>query len=338
MTQPAVSFGCCDLGLKDKKYWTCSECEKAYHLKCLNTEGKYLDNWKCPMCLSAKFRGIINDNTPVRPGKRVALSPPAQDPVTPVTRDDVRSIIQSELGSFLSKINDSISATMAKELQTVKSDIGDLKNSMTFLGNEYEELKKMTSINNEELRKLQEENDSLKATVTVLSQKFNQAEQLSRGCNIEIQCVPESKSENLISLICQMCQSVGCAIKEESILNCNRVAKMNASSPRPRSIIVQLNSPRVRDSILAAVIKHNKSHSGNMLNTSHLGIRGEKRPIYVAEHLSAHNKALHAAARRAAKEKNYKFVWVRNGKIYMRKTDDSEFVYIRDLESIAKLK
>ncbi|CAH2108022.1 unnamed protein product [Euphydryas editha] len=68
------------------------------------------------------------------------------------------------------------------------------------------------------------------------------------------------------------------------------------------------------------------------LNTSHLGMAGDKKPIYVIEHLSPALKSLHAATRLKAKQKDYKFVWVKSGRIYVRKNESTEYSTIFDAE------
>ncbi|CAK1584852.1 unnamed protein product [Parnassius mnemosyne] len=97
------------------------------------------------------------------------------------------------------------------------------------------------------------------------------------------------------------------------------------------------NSPRTRDTFLAASIMYNKANPNEKLNSNLLGIGGAKENVYVVEHLSPTNKYLHAAARKKAKELNYKFVWVRRGRIFMRKSETSDYKYIRDLETLDSL-
>ncbi|KAL4720368.1 hypothetical protein ACJJTC_014025 [Scirpophaga incertulas] len=70
------------------------------------------------------------------------------------------------------------------------------------------------------------------------------------------------------------------------------------------------------------------------LNTSLLGIAGEKSPVYISEHLSPANKNLHAAARKKAKSLNYQFVWVRGGRIFVRKSPESTHIHIKTQESL----
>ncbi|KOB77350.1 Uncharacterized protein OBRU01_04366 [Operophtera brumata] len=139
----------------------------------------------------------------------------------------------------------------------------------------------------------------------------------------------EKNSENIISIVQNISDS---DIKDENIFRCSRVAKLNPKTTRPRSIVVQFNSPRVRYTFLASSIKFNKSSPNNRLR-----LTGEKTPIFVVEHLSTSNKALHSAARSAARESGYKFVWVRNGRIYMGKIETSECKLIKKIESLNNL-
>lgn len=114
--------------------------------------------------------------------------------------------------------------------------------------------------------------------------------------------------------------------------------------PRPtakaidQDLYVQLSCMRARQTLLANVIKFNKHKQiTEKLNTSHLGFTGVKKPVFVVEHLSPTNKHLHAAARQKSKELNYKYVWVRNGQIFMRKTDTTEYIVVRNMETLQNL-
>lgn len=115
---------------------------------------------------------------------------------------------------------------------------------------------------------------------------------------------------------------------------CTRIAKRDTSNPRPRSVL-ERSSPRLRDTFLAACVNYNKANSKAKLNSSHLGISMDKpTQIYVTEHLSPENKALHAATRTRAKELGYKFVWTRNGRIFIKKDESSPAIVIGDREKL----
>lgn len=111
----------------------------------------------------------------------------------------------------------------------------------------------------------------------------------------------------------------------------------SSRTSRPRTVIAKLRSPRCRDDLLAAVSKYNRDHKNEKLNSSLIGIGGKKSAIFVGEHLTPERRSLYAAARLKSKEIGYKFVWVRNGKILMRKAENMPAVIITNLEYLNKL-
>ncbi|XP_063536684.1 uncharacterized protein LOC134746270 [Cydia strobilella] len=262
-----------------------------------------------------------------------------------LTKEDVRDVVCTELRNILSEeitkvLNRSVSAHLQDvkaEITGLKEEIGKVKDSMDFINLQFEDIKKDTHHTSQECKRLTREVEVLQATNTELNQRITQIEQHSRACNVEIQCLPEHRSENLVTVIMQLAKTVSCDIKEDDIHHCTRTAKLDAASSRPRSVVVQMKSPITRDRLLASVIKFNKTHKDDKLNSSHLGLGGDKVPIYVAEHLSPYNRELHKAARKAAKDKNYKFVWVRSGRIFIRKDETSQAIVLKDLSSISRL-
>lgn len=213
---------------------------------------------------------------------------------------------------------------------TIKKDFDELSNTVVFLSGLQDEQVVINSESREKLRKLENENSSLMCTVSELNARVGQMEQLSRDCNVEVQCVPESRTENVVEVLNKLLHSVSCELPASSVLSVHRVAKLNSDSDRPRSIVAKLATPLLRDSVLAAVTKFNKSkkNKDDKLNSLHLGF-ASKQPIYVSEHLTPSNKKLHAAARKFAKEKDYLYVWIRNGRIFIRKNNESPFIVVK---------
>ncbi|XP_022824858.1 uncharacterized protein LOC111355305 [Spodoptera litura] len=238
---------------------------------------------------------------------------------------------------MLVRINETIVGTISRELEPLRLEMQGMRDSMSFMNEKFEEIRKKQEISNERIMNLEAENAELKAAMGGMSERFVNLEQQSRSNNLEVQCVPENKNENVYKIITQLARVVKCEISDKDIPHCTRVAKSNSSSTRPRSIIVQLASPKLRDQLLAATIHFNKSNPQEKLNSSHLGYAGPKSPVYVAEHLSPTNRALHAATRIKAKEMNYKYVWVRNGRIFVRKNEGTEHIQIRNNSNLSRM-
>lgn len=94
----------------------------------------------------------------------------------------------------------------------------------------------------------------------------------------------------------------------------------------------------IRDTFLAKTIKFNKLNPKDKINSSHIGIGGNKTPIFILEHLSPLNKKLHASARQVAKEKGFKFVWIKQGRVFMRKTESDPSIYVKNQDILKNLK
>lgn len=223
---------------------------------------------------------------------------------------------------------------VSDELKAIRQQMTDYHDAVNFMNQQFEDLKNVIDLKSKIITKLETDNASLQASVKDISARLNLTEQHMRESNLEINGIPEHKSENLVNTIVQLSKTIDCSLRDDDILNVTRVAKLSNTNDRPRCVIAKLRSPRHRDSILAAVTTFNKRNQNDKLNSHHLGIGGSRVPVYVAEHLTPNNKSLHAATRQKAKEQGYKFVWIRNGRIFVRKTEACQAILIKSLDSL----
>lgn len=332
----------CPGALDDAPVLQCHLCNDKYHIVCtrisvqdfnvMSLEMRKL--WICDVCRCKQPRGD-HSNTPVRNSPVdvgfVTQRVKTRSTCSCLSATSVREIIREELRNIFN--ND-----LNPRIQEIKNTIATYEASLSFLSQDMEKVKSDYAIHSAQIQVITKENDSLRTANQAISTRLMQLEQQTRASNIEIQCVPENKHENLINTVQQLGKIIKCPVSKENIHFCARTAKKNTSSPRPRSILVKFSSPRLRDEFLAATIKYNKSNSSDKLSTSHLGIGGDKKtPIYVVENLTPEGKILHAATRRKAKELGYQFVWIRDGKIFARKSDGSNYVYIRNHDTLNNL-
>lgn len=362
MDEKRLIWGCCTQFSENDNYACCSACGKVYHPACLpNTIFSDNSDWVCPDCVPKSSR---KDSTPVgsmqrrnitlRSKKRTdSPSELVDTPIVntilyketslepPITSNEVRNIMKEvmreELGTIASKIKLEISSVISSELKLLKEEFGDMKESMNFISDQFDDIRRTREADRELVRNLQEQNLKLESLVNDQNSRINQLEQQARSCNLEIQCVPERREENISQIISKISTAIGFSLDEREIQNCTRIAKLNKASTRPRSIVIQFSSPKTRDHFLAAAITFNKSKSNinEKLHSGHIGFR-EISPIFIMDHLSPANKALHAATRLKAKEKGYR-VWIRNGKIFARKGFQGDFIYVRDYDSLKKI-
>lgn len=297
----------------------------------VNTESRRKRNDNTPVRASPTSNTKKAESTPVQPGNLTLndiaalldqkLSPsslPMQN-LRAAWKEDVKSMITQEINSALNVIKEDFTATtdfITEHVRNLQSQVKDKDRVIKTLENEQSKLQKEFS---------------------ELSSRLTSLESISRGCNIEIQAVPEKNGENLMSSLFKMCEIMNVPLLDSDLRACWRVAKMDPTSSRPRNIIVTVASPSLRDSILSAYTRYNKEHRDNRLNSTHIGIEGESRMIYLSEHLSREAKQLHYSARMFAKENDYKFVWIKYGQIYLRKDINADAIRVKNKDFLKKI-
>lgn len=355
-TTKRLKCGGCLSIISGDEYLNCKDCHQVYDLLCANvdkleyqqmkTDRKRL--WLCDGCRNKMPKGNKND-TPVRQGiahrENLSQRPLLEDAhlnvtlrnkpnpqktdinLASLTSVEVRSALREELKLILPTL-------LATELAPVRQQLQDLQESVQFMSNQYEDLSKCYEKLQNEHTAIKQECMNLRISTASLTERINTMEQYARDSNLEIQGVPESKSEMVIDIVKKIAAVVSYTIPDSGILSCTRVASINRDVKRPRAIIVKTYSTRCRDEFLSAVARYNKSHINKKLCSSLLGISGENRQIFLSEHLSPVNKSLHAATRIKAKEHDYKYVWVRNGRIFMRKDETSRFIHVKNQDTL----
>ncbi|XP_045777013.1 uncharacterized protein LOC123875307 [Maniola jurtina] len=300
----------------------CIKCQLLYHFECIVPSGNKSPvargQWICPHCQSSlpsiSLESNLNENTT-----------DSNDWLSDI-RKELKEVISQTVSVELRKIREELSG-----LQTIKSSLDYLSSLFDTAKQELEDAKKEIII-------LKKSNSDPREIINSHTNTINILDKEARASNIELHCVPEFRGENLVKTVEQIGRVVNIPIAEGSLIKCTRVAKLNKESPRPRSVIVKFSSSLLRDKFLAGVINFNKANKDDKLNTTHLGISGEKKPVYISEHLSSTSKDIYAAARSFAKNKQYRFVWSRNGNnIFLRKTISSDILLVKSKEFLETL-
>lgn len=112
------------------------------------------------------------------------------------------------------------------------------------------------------------------------------------------------------------------------------VFRITTRDPENKTIILDLTSVLMKQKIIEKIKKYNKQNS--KLTTETLKISGPVKPIFISENLSPKKKRLFFQARDYAKVNNFKYCWVSNGKIFLRKQDGAPLHLIK-CESDLKL-
>ena len=96
-------------------------------------------------------------------------------------------------------------------------------------------------------------------------------------------------------------------------------------------VVVKMMLRSMKEKILSTMYKNKRSIKANLINPSFNGT------IYINDWLSYEMKSILREAKVAKKQNNYEFLWVRRGRIMMRRAAGTKVVFIRKLEDFKEL-
>lgn len=217
-----------------------------------------------------------------------------------------------------------------------------------------EEMKRMTQQNSEIIQSIQhmsdkyddvlsklqqtkEENTVLKIHIKKMEQKIDLLERNSKASSLELRNVPESQSESkaaLINIVKNVGDVLNVEVLDKDIRNIYRPKKtQNKSTP----IIVEFSTNYLKETIISASKTFNKNNKTNKLNTTHLKISGESKPIFIAESLTTYGKYLYYLAREYVKNTKDASCWTSYGKVYIRQREGGQSMLIAKEEDVVRL-
>lgn len=271
-----------------------SGCKKTFHLKCAQpkTRGARKD-WICESC---------------KPDKSVASNASnASETITSVTKE------------FFVKTLEAFKAEMVSELKQYGAENTELRASVQFLSDAVDKSNNLMENMMKEIKKAQEdnvllrkENAELRGTLNRLEVRVRNMEQHSRKQNIEINGLPETENEDLSLLLSDVAKSIGVEMKTERVVAAHRVPSFNKKRTPP--VIVRFSTYEERDAWITR-FKEVRPLTANQVNAS----LDKSAKVFINEHLSPENKLLLSKAKEVARNKGYKYVWSRDGKIFIRK-------------------
>lgn len=243
-----------------------------------------------------------------------------------------------ELKNFQSSTHAMLDKWFSKQddkFSLLVNEFENLKTSISFVNKQYEDLKQDTQNLTKQISSLEvnmtrvEQHDS---QISQLEAKIDLMEQQARQTNIEINNLPEKKNENLLSVIIAIGDLVKFPVTQRDIVAVHRVPHANANTRRPKNVVVKFVTRVVRDNFISA------ARTAKKITSDKINISGTTQRIYVNEHLTLKNKMIFRETREVAKQKGFKFVWVKHGVVLVRASETSPVQAVRNAGDITKLK
>lgn len=219
-------------------------------------------------------------------------------------------------------------AAMNKKLDSLldlKETVNGIEQAIQMLSDKYDGvISRMTQqeMDLKELKKRVErvEQDEAKAEIRQLKDQINELEWRSRRQNLELHGIPTTEKENMMEKVNKVARSLRLPeLTPTDIVSMHRLASKPDKIP---GIIVRFMSQTTRDLWLSKRL-HLKEDGNN---------------VYLLENLTKHEKSLLWSAKECAKEKAYKYVWYRNGRVLVRKADGEPVIVIKSIDDLERLR
>lgn len=184
------------------------------------------------------------------------------------------------------------------------------------------------------------ENDKQERDLKIknLENRLEEFERHTRSTCLEIRGIPAKQKEtkqDLHTIVERMHNKLRTEVQPLAIKDIYRLkGKQNGERP----LIIEYATSTLKSNTLLAVKQYNRSNITDKLNTSALGIDGQKASVYVSEFLTPKAKRLFYLARDIAKTSRYDFCWTANGRVFLRKSEGKPPILITNEQQLEDLK
>lgn len=170
----------------------------------------------------------------------------------------------------------------------------------------------------------------LEVTVNALKMELIEREQEALLSDLEVGHLPEERGENPVHVVTVLASRLGVSLEERDVVFAERVGAPPAQGERPRRLVVRLARRHTRDELLrAARVRRTLTAS----SASAPG--GESHPrIFLNERLSRLNRQLFHRAREVCRERQWRYVWTRQGRILVKQAEGKPVFRLKSMADL----
>lgn len=338
-------LGCkvCTKRITSKKGVNCANCSNSFHSTCAAITDDHLkqiengiSEWKCPKCRRTSVNKSIISMTRLR-----------TDSVSSATLDEDNSD---------NKIETSIGELMT-EMKSIETSFTSINAKIAAL----QALTTTVNAHDKRIAKLEKDNQKMSTMIKTLTIQHDHAEQKWNANKLQVNDVPFNANENLHTIATTIAAKLNVTLSEGDICdvfrmgvftrNVNNNGQLKASQSNVgdqsaggasgsstetnRGDLKTFNNPII---LTFRSIGIRNIFLNNYRKTRKLYFDDENaNQIYVNEYLTPSRRKLLSKAKLFAKSNNIKYVWTKNGNIYMKKEDGSKTTQINVLTDFASM-
>ena len=239
---------------------------------------------------------------------------------------------------------------LTSEIKLLREDVGDLKQHLKTLTEHLTQCNQRLAVSEASLacaeakiQALEErvrEIPYLQSTIQQLNEQVQAQAQANLKNQVEILGVNETAYENPVHIILTAAAKIGIDLQDTDLEYVTRAGPRHSdntentsSAPvekHPRPLVVKFLRRKKRNEFLRA------GKTRRNVSSVDLDIPGARRTLYFNERLTKENRQLFRAAKPRAKECGYKYCWIKNGTINIRKQEGNPAIAIRNQHDLLR--
>lgn len=210
-----------------------------------------------------------------------------------------------------------------EEIKKFLDNIGAIKNTVEGTDKKIDKLSSDLNTLKKENKDMKKEIKALKIEVESLKIKMNNLDQYSRKNNIIIANVPHQNNENIYELVINVLNSLDMKMNDGDF---GTIHRLRATEGKIPSIIARLTNSDKKNEIIKKA-KRYKLHGKKFGFNPAL-------PIYISEQLTKNTLEILNRAKKLRNQNIIKYVWSRDGTIFIRKDDQDPAIKIEDISQL----
>jgi hypothetical protein len=227
-----------------------------------------------------------------------------------------------------------------KQMNIKIDKIDKIEESQNFISDQFEDIKKEIKMIHEvkhDVNKLKQDNTALKEQVSSLQSQITLLENNITSKQLIIENIPSKSNENLKNIFYKLATKLGVPDTATNISEIRRLGKQTSEDKKPPPILIQFQSPDIRNTILtkrreAVMVYSNECDPDN----NNFGQK-EIKTIYVNPNYPKAIRTLFYEARALKKDTTIKFIFVKGLKVFGKLSIQEQPFEIKDQTHIKVL-
>ncbi|KAJ0179765.1 hypothetical protein K1T71_004356 [Dendrolimus kikuchii] len=305
----------------------CKRCGGTVHANTVCTE---LSNKQINLLKSAdNLEWTCNDCKQKSPFRKSSFTAPEDETEDD---DDTGSNKEDNLAINTSKLLSHISAEIEKSL---KRELRETNQSLQFLSDKVDDYLELMETFKEKIKDLENKNcelmnknKNLNTKIEALEQRINEIQQKQLAKQIEVAGIPMCEGENLKDIAKNLASKLN--MKVDDIKMATRIYTKKG---KQETILLKMKEELSAANWIGAA--RSKSLIASDVAPAIEASKSSNK-LFVRPALTQHSKNLLWKSEQALKD-SYKYIWCKNGKVLVRKSEDSKILTLRSENDIANL-